>query len=83
MISGNYKYLFYSGRDELYDLKNDPLEGSNISSLNEYLTLFLKQKLFQILHDNIDLRKRLNVISSGKNKYTGKEKKELRTLGYL
>jgi len=45
-----YKYIWYSnGRDELYDLENDPGETKNIAEENPDILKNLKKKLEQIL----------------------------------
>jgi len=78
-----YKYMFFNGREEFYNLEKDILETNNLIYKNQFKALLMKQKLFKILYNNLNLRKKLN-IKIKENITTNKEFiKELETLGYL
>ena len=83
IFNQNFKYIFYSGRDELYDLKKDYNEIKNISDQNPFLTLYLKQKLFQELYKNLSLKKKLKIKDVIKKFEDADLIRELKTLGYL
>ena len=79
----NLKYIFYSGKDELYDLKYDPSEFKDISGKNQFLTLYLKQKLFYELFGSLELKKALKVKEIQKKVDKEFMIRELKSLGYL
>jgi len=55
----------------LFDLRSDPDEFVNIAQKNAILTLYLKQKLFQQLKINLDLKQSLNInVKERKIKYS-------------
>ena len=79
----NLKYIFYSGKDELYDQKKDLFELKDISGKNQFLTLYMKQKLFYELFRSLRLKKRLNVKEVLKKVDKEYMIRELKSLGYL
>ncbi len=83
IIYGRHKYIFYSGRDELYDITKDFFEKNNMAQENEYLTLYLRQELFLKFHESMDLQKKLGIFPRVKSNTTHKQRQELKTLGYL
>ena len=82
LIYDNYKYIYYSGRGELYDIENDPNELNDISDNKPLLAGLLRQEVFIKMFENIKLRKKNNIIRKQvKNKK--KYQEELKSLGYL
>ena len=52
-----FKYIYYHGvwdKNELYDLKNDPMEMHNLINIPEYrpVVLRLEKQLFDMLEEN-------------------------------
>lgn len=81
LFNGRTKYYFHLGREELYDLTNDPDEHTNIYFSHPLISGFLRQKLFSIMKYNIEFNRkhRLKPSFSSFKKYL----KELKSLGYL
>lgn len=81
LFNGKSKYYFYLGREELYNLANDPDEHKNIYFSRPVISGFLRQKLFTIMKRNFDFNRkhRLKPLFSSFKKYL----KELKSLGYL
>jgi len=83
IIDYPYKYIFFSGRDELYNIKEDPFEKNNLSLKNKFKTLYLRQEIFKLLNNYMILKYNLNIKKKVKKISNKDYKKELKTLGYL
>ncbi len=82
IIYGNYKYIYNSGRGELYNIKNDPDEKNDISNQETLLSGYLRQQGFYKMYRNIKLREQKN-IKRKKVKNKEKYKEALKSLGYI
>jgi|GEM_PF-1585024 len=83
LIMGAYKYLYYSGREELYHLDEDPGEKNCILKDRPYLAAFLREEAFRQLIRNLQLRKELKITELKEGKDPQEVIRELETLGYL
>ncbi|MFW6131786.1 MAG: sulfatase [Candidatus Aminicenantaceae bacterium] len=83
VIFNDYKYIFNSGREELYNLENDPFERKNIIQDDLFLRYYLKQKLFQILEESYQSKTEMEIIEIIKKMESKEVVQELKTLGYL
>jgi arylsulfatase A-like enzyme len=83
IIYRHYKYIYLYGREELYNIKTDPTEKNNIINLHPDLRVFLRQKAFDNLHYNLNLRAKLQIRELSEKKRQLKVIEELKTLGYL
>ncbi len=82
LIYGDYKYIYYSGRGELYNLKDDPDELNDISKENQLLAGLLRQEAFIKIFESNRIKKQYNIKGKqvkDKNRYL----EELKSLGYL
>jgi len=83
LVEGPYKYIFFFGREELYHLSRDPAESRNLVRAEPFLALRLKQRLFDILGENLRLKERLGIKTVLRQQTDSSVLKELKALGYL
>ncbi|MEN8153200.1 MAG: sulfatase-like hydrolase/transferase [Acidobacteriota bacterium] len=77
-----YKYIYNSGISELYNISSDPFESKNISEHRPFYSSYFKRLLFEKIIENTDIRKYLKLAASPV-KFSEKDKKVLKSLGYL
>ncbi|MBN2346779.1 MAG: sulfatase [Candidatus Aminicenantes bacterium] len=82
LIYREFKYINYFGREELYNLREDPDERVNVLEYEAFMAGFLRQKAFEQMAKNIELRNKLK-ISGKKDENKKRFNEELKTLGYL
>ena len=79
MRGEQYKFISHHNRDELYDLRKDPLEKANIIHSYPVLAATIKQKGLMTTYLN---RRRANQAEQ-ELELSEEEERELRNLGYL
>lgn len=82
IFDSKWKYIFNSGREELYSQKKDPYERKNLIDKKPYISLYLKRILFGRVIENRIMKNLFN-IKSKRGKIDEEFKEELKTLGYL
>lgn len=75
LISGNWKYIS-APREELYDLKNDPAEMTNLAVVYKERTNRLKNQLLK-------LKEKMTIVEATDVKLDEQSRRELESLGYL
>jgi arylsulfatase A-like enzyme/Flp pilus assembly protein TadD len=75
LIAGNWKYIS-APREELYDLKNDPAEMTNLAVVHKERTNRLKDQLLK-------LKENMTIVEATDVKLDEQSRRELESLGYL
>ncbi len=81
LILNGFKYIYNRGREELYDLSVDPNEMKNLFSQDDFLSLYMRRRFFEMFFEN--KRKENKKIRKKRKTFSSKEKRELKSLGYL
>ena len=82
LVYREYKYINYFGREELYNIKEDPHEKINLIEIEVFMAGFLRQQAFAQMSKNIKMRNKYKIIKK-EDKNKKRFNKELKTLGYL
>jgi arylsulfatase A-like enzyme len=83
IVQNHHKYIFYSGRDELYNLITDPVEKHNLAQQQPLRVLRYKQLLFELLRQSGECQERLGIRPVTREQTDRSILKELKALGYL
>lgn len=83
LVEDSTKYIFYSGRDELYDLTADPGEKQNLAEKEPLRVMRLKQRVFEILRQSQEEQKQLGIRPVTREQTDRSILRELKALGYL
>ncbi len=82
LTDGKTKYIYYKGRDEIYNLEEDDKEKHNLAPSKPLLTGLLRQKAFGMLKRNKEYNKTHDLKPFSKKKIK-KFRKVLESLGYI